>query len=240
MIDDAAPIELDVYEVREGSGLFGPMLQKHAEKAGIEVVVKPLSVGDISIVSANMELVLIERKSTDSDLFTSLTSGRLVDQCRRLADEADIPILLIEGPIYIMRGGFVRGTQFKTRLKYSSLLNQLMTIQIELGVTIIQVQTKPYASRWVLQCYRYFQKEQHTSVIESRLKPFSTSVHGLTPEEKKLRILMAVPGLGAELAGRLIGIYGSVRGVADASVKGLTAVPGLGPITAQAIKDVLN
>ena len=232
-------MQLDVFEVREGSADFGPKLLKLCQKANIPTEVVPLSEGDVSIVSCHMELVLIERKS-DSDLLGSATSGRLVNQCRRMSEVADIVILLIEGPLYIMKGGYVRGTTYKSRLRYSALFNQIMALQIELGVVVVQVQTKSYAAKWIVDCYRYFQKEQHTSVMESKLKPFATRAKGLSPKDEKLRILMAVPDVGIELAERLLHIYGSIGAVADAPISGLTAIPKVGQIIANRIHDALN
>ena len=59
---------------------------------GINVEVKTLPVGDYIVAPET----IVERK-TISDLISSIFDGRLFDQCNRLKDNYQFPILLIEG-----------------------------------------------------------------------------------------------------------------------------------------------
>ena len=59
---------------------------------GINVEVKTLPIGDYIVAPETV----VERK-TISDLISSVFDGRLFDQCNRLKDNYQFPILLIEG-----------------------------------------------------------------------------------------------------------------------------------------------
>lgn len=93
-----------------------------------------------------------------------------------------------------------------------------------------------------MKLYEYYQKEEHEhkSMVESRLKPFSTQRRGLSLKEQKVRVMMSILGIGPEMARRLLDVYGSVSAVASASSNGLAAIPGIGDKTAKQIKDVLT
>jgi excinuclease ABC subunit C len=52
--------------------------------------------------------------------------------------------------------------------------------------------------------------------------------------------LDGIPGVGAVLKQRLLAEFGSVERIRKAPLEALTAVPGLSPRKAQAIKDALG
>jgi ERCC4-type nuclease len=233
-------IEIDAWEKQLTEDDFAPRLIKACESAGIASRVTPLPVGDIRFISAALEIVLIERKSTKSDLFTSL-SKRLPDQLTRLVQEADEPILLIDGPLAIGATGKLRSTRYTTNWHFSTLQNFLLSAQRS-GVHCLQVHNAKYTPEAVIKLYNYYQKtaSEHTSLIQSRLKPFPTKSKGLTEREQKLRTLMSVFGVGPELASRLLDTYGSVANIGQASLEGLKSIPGVGDETANRIKEVLG
>jgi ERCC4-type nuclease len=197
-----------------------------------------LTTGDVRFLTVNMELVLIERKSTEGDLYTS-SAKRLQDQCLRLIEEADVPILLIDGPMYLGRGGVFRTGRYNTGWQFSSITHMLLTLQMR-GLLIIYVPKQSYSPQEIINLYKYFQKTEHDSLLQSKLKPFPTTTKGLTPKEEKLRVLMSLPSVGPELANRLLDVYGSVRAVADSQEEGLASIPGLGHKTATKIKEALR
>ena len=64
------------------------------KEIGINLEIKTLPVGDYIVAPETV----VERK-TISDLISSIFDGRLFDQCNRLKENYQFPILLIEGDI---------------------------------------------------------------------------------------------------------------------------------------------
>jgi len=231
-------IELDAWEKRTDARHFAPRLIKLCKKLNIPCEIAALGTGDIRFLTRYLEIVRIERKSTDGDLYTS-SSSRLQNQCLRLIDEADIPILLIDGPLMVNKEGYFKAGRYATGWKFSSVTHILLSLQ-QRGLNIVYVPNKAHTPQEVVDLYEYFQKEDHVSVLQAAEKPFTTSPRGLTEREQKLRVLMSISGVGPEIAKRLYDIYGSVDAVASASQEGIASLPGVGKTKAQKIKDILN
>ena len=69
-------------------------IPKLLEAVGVNIQVKTLPIGDY-IVSHE---TIVERKSI-SDLISSVFDGRLFDQCTRLKNHFQFPIILVEGNV---------------------------------------------------------------------------------------------------------------------------------------------
>ena len=231
-------IEIDAWEKTGKKTDFAPRLRRECFRDGIPFDTIHLVTGDIRFLTANLEIVLIERKSTDGDLYSSSTK-RLQDQCLRLIDEADVPVLVMDGQLYLTRDGYMKAGRHKTGWRWSSISHMLLSLQ-ERGLRILWVPNKHQTPQEMVSLYRYYQKKEHTSVLQARLKPFPTTPKGLTPQEQKLRILLAIPGVGNDIARKLLMTYNSVTGVAGAPISGLTSIPGVGKSTAKKIKEVLS
>jgi len=231
-------IEIDAWEKADKPKYFRPRLVKLCKKLGIHTDIVPLKDGDVRFLGAGLEIIRIERKSTNGD-FTGSAKGRLVDQCLRMLDSSDVAILLIDGPQYLTKDGFYKVRGMKSGWKHGAIWNMLMTLQ-EKGLRIYESPTASYTPQATIDLYRYFQKTEHTSLLESKLKPFSTSARGLTRREQRIRVLMACKGVGSELATRLLEVYGSVTGVGSAPAEGLAAIPGVGKKKAETLKEILS
>jgi len=231
-------IDLDSREqLRDPKG-FARRFQRLCKKEKIECYVETLLTGDIRFLTSDLQIVLMERKSTDSDLFTSM-SGRLQDQLARIVEAADKPYLLIDGPLYLGKGETLRSGRYPTSWKFHTIWNQLETFR-DAGGRVVWVPWKRMTPIYIVECYRYWQKSDHTSLLQSHANPFPTRVGGPTPTEKKLRVLLSISGLGPGLAKRLLTVFGSVNNISGAPLEGLMAVPGIGEDTAKKILDVLN
>lgn len=229
-------IEIDSREKHQRATDFGFRLTRLCKSQGIPSEVTLLDSGDIRFISRYLEVVRIERKSTAGDLFSS-SNQRLQEQCLRLIDNADFPILLLDGPLSLGKGGYFKQGRFVTGWKFSSIAHILLTLQ-QRGLLIVHCPSSRYTPQEVIDLYHYFQKSDHTSLLNTILKPFPTTPKGLSPREQKMRILMAFPSIGAELAGRLIDIYGSPEAVINAPLDGLASIPGMGKGRANAIKEI--
>ena len=93
---------------------------------GINLEIKTLPVGDYIVAPETV----VERK-TISDLVSSVFDGRLFDQCSRLKEHYQFPILLIEGDIdeiEKLRGDilkFVEERNFKNNLDIDFLKKEI-------------------------------------------------------------------------------------------------------------------
>lgn len=231
-------IELDSREKSTDSAYFASRMKKACQREKIPLQVTALETGDIRFLTADFDLVLIERKSTDGDLYSS-ASKRLWDQCLRLIEEADWPILLIDGPIYLTKDGRFRTGRYVTGWQYNQLMHMLLSLQLR-GLIVLWVPRKAQTPKEIIDLYEYAQKADHTSVLQTKLKPFPSKPKGLTLREQQLRVLLSITGVGPALAERLLDIYGSVQGVMEAPFKGISLVPGVGPQIAQRICSVLK
>ena len=85
-------IRIVVDEREKKSGIPGLL-----KVIGINLEIKTLQIGDYIVAHETV----IERK-TISDLVSSVFDGRLFDQCNRLKEHYQFPILLIEGNICLL------------------------------------------------------------------------------------------------------------------------------------------
>ena len=158
----------------------------------------------------------VERKA-GPDLVRSWTSGHLADQLRRMADEYDLVILLVEGPPletnnkrYIFDGRRVR------KLSFHGLMNDLQTWQ-DNGLRITWC-GKGGAAYRLKALHSYYQRPEHEATRQPQLKRTKgglLSVPGLGPKrvEALVRRLMAAapddldklvtPKVAAELRRRM-------------------------------------
>jgi len=202
-------------------------LSEHARQASMDT-------GDYAFTTCSGQSVLIERKQV-SDLLHSLSTGRLMDQLRRIIIESDIPILLVEGFITITKDGFVRYRAGKSRWRYTSVQNLILTAQLS-GVYLIQSPSQYNTPRIILSLYKYFQKPEHTSLV--RQKVFT--VFPKDRDYKRAEMLMSLPGVGVEIATRMVERFGTPMTAFSASDEELNEVGGLGPKKIKAIRKFLD
>jgi DNA excision repair protein ERCC-4 len=182
------------------------------------VEVKPLPFGDYIINDS----ITIERK-TARDLLISLVDGRLFGQMSNLKNHCFHPILLVEG------------NPLKTELDFDekAIKGALISIQTIWYVPVIYSKGKEDTKDIILMIGR--QEETCVDVVPLR--------GGYRPKRLKSRqlyILQGLPKVGPTVAKRLLERFRSVSNATNATVEDLLQVEGIGRITAEKIREVLD
>ena len=187
-------------------------------KEEVAVQVKKLSYGDYLINDA----ITMERK-TARDFLISLIDGRLFNQMSNLKKHCIHPILLIEG------------NPFKTGLDFDEMAirGTLISIQAIWYVPIIYSRGKEETKNIILMIGR--QEEACMDVV-----PLRGGYRPKRLKSKQLFILQGLPKVGPTVAKRLLTHFKSVSRVMKATVEELMQVEGIGKISAEKIREVLD
>jgi Fanconi anemia group M protein len=188
------------------------------KKEGVEIEVKKISYGDYVINNS----ITIERK-TARDFLVSIIDGRLFKQISNLRRYCINPIILIEG------------NPFKTDLAFDheAIKGALISTQAIWYIPILFSRSKEDTRDIFLMIGR--QEETCMDVVPLR--------GGYRPKRSKSRqlfILQGLPKVGPTVAKRLLAHFGSVSSVMNATVEDLMEVEGLGKISAEKIRDLLD
>ena len=188
------------------------------KKIGINVEIKTLQVGDY-IVSPE---TVVERKSIQ-DFMSSIFDGRLFDQCNRLKENFQFPIILLEGNV-----DEIEDITENPLVFYGAM----STIVIDFKIPIIPTPSaSDTAKLLVAMCSR---KESTNGHYLKKIKK-STNI-----EKQQLSVLSSLPGVGEKTAVRMLEKFGTPLQVFSASVTDLSKVSGLGSERAKKIRKMLN
>jgi DNA excision repair protein ERCC-4 len=184
----------------------------------VEIEIMKVSYGDYVINDA----ITLERK-TARDFLISLIDGRLFRQLSNLKRYCVHPVLLIEG------------NSFKTGLDFDEMAirGALVSAQAIWYVPVIYSRSKEESRDIIVMIGR--QEEAWIDVIPLR--------GGYRPRKLKSRqlfILQGLPKVGPTVAKRLLEYFGSVSGVMNATVESLMQVDGIGRVSAEKIRQVLD
>jgi ERCC4-related helicase/ERCC4-type nuclease len=162
--------------------------------------------------------VAVERK-TDSDFVASMTERDLFSQIQQLAINYERPLIIVEGlDLYTQRG-----------VHPKSVRGMLAAITIDLGVPTLCSRDACDTARLL---FALAEREQ-----TSRKR--TPAVHGKkvkkTLREQQEYVICAIPSIGLVTARSLLGRFGSLEALFQASTPELTKVPGIGPRTAAII-----
>ena len=185
---------------------------------GIEVRVKKMACGDIILDG----LITVERK-TAGDFIVSIIDGRLFRQVANLKKNCDHPVLLIEG------------NPFRTGLKMSRscIRGALLNVQTVWKVPVVHSQSIEDSVELMQIMACQFQKMSTVMAPRAGYRPRRLST-------RQLYVLQGFPGIGPHLAKRLLHHFGSVAAVLCASSEKLRGVKGIGAVTAETIREVLD
>ena len=186
------------------------------ERAGF--LCKRLVTGDVQWPVAGNKLALLENKRVGQFL-QDFMSGALTDQCQRLREACDFPLLMIEGH-WRRQGSYL----LDSRVTWEAAWNQLATLQ-DLGIRL-QLSTDPeHTVERILSLAEYYSHGVHDSLDQ---------VAGGSPE---IAVLCRIPGIGPKRAEAILQWAGDLRTVANASAGALTEVPDIGYHRAVAIRN---
>lgn len=183
--------------------------------------------------------------ATPSDLCSKANTGRLAYQVSNMIANFDIPILLVEGPLIAGKEGFVKlqGTD-RGATDFDRLWSILFGGQMH-GLRIEFVMSQMQTAKRLKQNYDWWQKDPETHtyfrkvdmVDASKLIPVGEAL------DARVRLLMALPGVGEEKARDALTTFGSITDLVISSGgkgKALEAIPGWGRGTASKVAAFLN
>ena len=185
---------------------------------GINVEIKTLPIGDYIVAPETV----VERK-TISDLVSSIFDGRLFDQCNRLKQHYQFPILLIEGDVdeieELTENPFI-------------FYGAISSVAIDFKIPVIPTPNASHTSKLLISmCSRN----------DSSKGPFIKKIRKSNDLQKQqLSMLCSLPGVGEKTAIRMLEKFGTPLKVLCSSIAELSKVSGLGEARARNIKKVLQ
>ena len=185
---------------------------------GINVEIKTLPIGDYIVAPETV----VERK-TISDLVSSIFDGRLFDQCNRLKEHYQFPILLIEGDVdeieELTENPFI-------------FYGAISSVAIDFKIPVIPTPNASHTSKLLISmCSRN----------DSSKGPFIKKIRKSNDLQKQqLSMLCSLPGVGEKTAIRMLEKFGTPLRVLSSSITELSKVGGLGNARAKNIKKVLQ
>ena len=193
-------------------------IPKLLQTIGINVEIKTLSVGDY-IVSHE---TIVERKSIN-DLMSSIFDGRLFDQCNRLKEHFQFPIIVVEGNV-----DEIESISENPLVFYGAL----STIAVDYKIPIIPTPNASHTAKLLVSLSS--RKESIKGPLLKKIKK-SNDV-----QKQQLSVLCSLPGVGEKIAIRMLEKFESPLKVLSASTKDLAKIPGLGESRAKKIKKMLE
>ncbi|MFZ0611051.1 MAG: ERCC4 domain-containing protein [Desulfobacterales bacterium] len=187
-------------------------------RADIDVQLGKVACGDFIIDG----ILTVERK-TACDFIVSIIDGRLFRQMANLKKNCDHPVLLIEG------------NPFQTGLEMSRLAirGALVNVQMVWNIPVVYSQSAEDSVELMQMMARQFEKM-------SSLMPVRAGYRPRRMKSRQLYVLQGFPGVGPHAAKRLLIHFGSVAAVLNASVEALKGAKGIGRVTAENIRKVLD
>ena len=169
---------------------------------GINLEIKTLPIGDYIVAPETV----VERK-TISDLVSSIFDGRLFDQCNRLKEHYQFPILLIEGNIDEIE-----------ELTENSLVfyGAISSIALDFKIPVIHTPNASHTAKLLMSmCSRK----------DASKGPFIKKIRKSNDVQKQqLSILCSLPGVGEKTAIRMLEKFGTPLRVLSSSTTELSKV----------------
>ncbi|MCD4666422.1 DEAD/DEAH box helicase [archaeon] len=184
---------------------------------------------NINLKSINSADYVINKKiaielKTKEDFVNSIVDGRLLNQLKKLREDYDRPLLIIQGEedIYEIRN--VHPNAIRGMLSAIAISYQIPTIFTKNAIDtahLIKIVTERE------------QKGKTEFPLFSKQKP-------LTLKEQQQYLIESLPGIGPNLAKSLLYEFKSVKEIMNASEKDLTKVDKIGKKKSQDIKKVIE
>ena len=165
---------------------------------------------------------MVERKSI-RDLVSSVFDGRLFDQCTRLKEHFQYPIVLIEGNV-----DEIQEITDNPLIFYGAI----STVTLDFKIPIIPTPSASHTAKLLVSlCSR---KDSPKGPYLKKIKKSSDL------EKQQLSVLCSLPGIGEKFAVRLLEKFGTPLKVFTGTSTELAKVEGLGEARAKKIKKMLE
>ncbi len=188
------------------------------KSVGLNMEMKTLLVGDYIVAPETV----VERKSI-RDLMSSIFDGRLFDQCSRLKEHFQHPIVLMEGNV-----DEIDEITENPMIFYGAISR----VVLEFGIPVIPTPSANHSAKLLVSL---------CSKKESSKGPFLKKIKKSSDLEKQqLSVLCSLPGIGEKFAVRMLEKFGTPINVFTATSADLAKVEGLGQARATKIKKMLD
>ena len=185
---------------------------------GMGVEMKTLPIGDYIVAPET----IVERKSI-KDLMASVFDGRLYDQCNRLKENFEHPIVLVEGNV-----DEIEEITDNPLVFYGALSR----VTLEFKIPIIPTPSASHTAKLLVAlCSK---KDGPKGPYLKKIKKSSNL------ETQQLSTLCSLPGIGEKFAVRMLEKFGTPLKVFSATTSELAKVEGLGESRAKKIKNMLT
>ena len=185
---------------------------------GMGVEMKTLPIGDYIVAPET----IVERKSI-KDLMASVFDGRLYDQCNRLKENFEHPIVLVEGNV-----DEIEEITDNPLVFYGAISR----VTLEFKIPIIHTPSASHTAKLLVAlCSK---KDGPTGPYLKKIKKSSNL------ETQQLSTLCSLPGIGEKFAVRMLEKFGTPLKVFTATTSELAKVDGLGESRAKKIKNMLT
>jgi DNA excision repair protein ERCC-4 len=168
--------------------------------------------------------IIFERKAA-ADFAESLIDTRLFCQARRLANQSLRGAFIIEGSA---------SDWCKLRVRREALQGALLTLSLVFDLPVFRSRDINETTRLLVYAGRQFVRLRHGVASRYRVSKAKRK------RTRQLRLLTMLPGVGTDLAKRLLDHFGSVHACLAASPTELQEVSRIGPKTAEAIRDLVG
>lgn len=185
--------------------------------AGASLSFAQLPVGDYII----SDRICVERK-TASDFENSIIDGRLFEQTSRLDASFIKPLLILEGG------------DAAFRLSKNIILGAMLKLYSEYNIQLIQ-SSDPIETSAIL--LKLAEREQ---VVDGKMPRIAGVKKAYTTFQWQTMMLGSLPGIGPNLALRLLSNFKTLKNIANADINSLMKVDKIGKKKASRIYGILN
>jgi len=185
---------------------------------GLMIDYRILEVGDYIMPGYAME------RKERRDFLRSLYSRRIFDQAQRLSETYENPVLVVEGDITSL-------IDRETRLR--AYFGALAALTFDYGLKVFFTSDEAQTANLIYTLVRRRPVRLMGPIVKKKPKVENT-------EKMQLQIVSTLPGIGLRLADRLLRDRETVRKVFTASAAELSAVKGVGKVTASKIIRVFD
>ena len=185
---------------------------------GVNIELKNLPVGDYIVAPET----IVERKSIQY-FISSVFDGRLFDQCNRLREHFEHPIILMEGNV-----DQIEDLTENPLVFYGAI----SSVVLDFKIPIIPTSSASHTAKLLIaMCTRQENKEG----------PFLKKIKKSDDLQKQqLSVLCSLPGVGEKLATRMLERFGSPINTLKASYTELSKIKGMGESRALRIRKMLD
>lgn len=188
------------------------------KSVGLNLEMKTLPIGDYIVAPETV----VERKSI-RDLMASVFDGRLFDQCSRLKEHFENPIVLMEGNV-----DEIEEITENPLIFYGAL----STVVLDFKIPVIPTPSASHTAKLLVSmCSR---QDSHKGPFLKKIKKSNDL------EKQQLSVLCSLPGIGEKFAVRMLTKFGTPLNVFSATLAELSKIEGLGEARAKKIKKTLD